>query len=181
MTDSYFLFQSTCQQTGTIKACDMWPVPESHQHPIYFPTSGHGKSGIEYGLCLNHTGASNLPANKRVPASASAASTTASASRINLPSGLAEKFAETGLLVSSDAGPMAWPDPVWLGLVWFGPIQSDSVRGLPDAWPVRYPACQGMACQKHETGGDRVRDSVGCVGVNVNVGGAGVVCRFAGV
>ena len=42
------------------------------------PTSGYGKSRIEYGLCLNHAGASNLPANKRVrqTASTSIASTT---------------------------------------------------------------------------------------------------------
>ena len=45
--------------------------------------------------------------------------TTASAltqSRINLRSGLAEKFAETGLLVSSGTEPVAC---AWPGLVWF--------------------------------------------------------------
>ena len=188
----------------------MWPVPESHQqHQIYLPTSGYGKSGIEYGQCLTHTFCSNRPANrrvltsslrkacdwltllankpplcravrldymsglrpdsdKRVPASISTStsacqrqrqhrrvnvndnigvstSTTASAriaSRINPLSGLAEKFAETGLLVSSKMGSMDWPGLAWPDPVWFGTWSVSCLMpglpgyGLPGAWPV---------------------------------------------
>ena len=38
--------------------------------------------------------------------------------RIDLLSGLAEKFAETGLLVSSKACSMAWPGLILFGLVY---------------------------------------------------------------
>ena len=74
----------------------------------------------------------NLPANKRVPVPVTA-STTASASRINSLSGFAEKFAEAGRWSRRKWGQ-------WTGLIRFGLIQSDPVRGLSsyglsDTWP----------------------------------------------
>ena len=47
-------------------------------------------------------------------------------------SGLAEKFAEAGLLVSSNAKPMAWPDLILSGLVLYGLIL--------------YAACLAVTC-----------------------------------
>ena len=53
--------------------------------------------------------------------------------RSNVLSGLAEKFAETGLLVSSNAKPTAWPDLILSGLILYGLIL--------------YAACLAVACQ----------------------------------
>ena len=92
------------------------------------PTNGYGRSSIEYGLWLTRTG--NLPPNKRAPVSTP--TTARVASRIDLWQSLAEKFAEAGLLVSSNAKPTAWPDLILSGFVW-----PDPVCGLSDTWPVQ--------------------------------------------
>ena len=46
-----------------------------------------------------------------------------------------KKFAETGLLVSSNAKPTAWPGLILSGFVWPDPVCGLSNYGLSDAWP----------------------------------------------
>ena len=95
----------------------IWPVTDSHLpcHPI----------------CLR---------NKRARQTTSTPTTAPArlALRSNVLSGLAEKFAEAGLLVSSNAKPMAWPGLILSGFVW-----PDPVCGLSNTWPVMilYVAC----------------------------------------
>ena len=115
----------------------------------HLPTSGHNQS-LRHVACawviLAHSNC--LPvepqarlyvglgpdSNKRARQTTSTPTTAPArlALRSNVLSGLAEKFAEAGLLVSSNAKPTAWPDLILSGLVLYGLIL--------------YAACQIMAC-----------------------------------
>ena len=118
--------QSACQQTGTIikpATCGLCLNHTSIQSTFQQAGTANRASNMAcdwFTLLVN-----NLPANKRARQTAS--TTARLASRINLLSGFAEKFAETGLLVSSDAGPMACPVP---GLSRYGLSEARNGRRL---------------------------------------------------
>ena len=107
--------QSASQQTGTIKpaACAWVTLPVN-----------------------------KLPSNKRARQTTPTTAPARLALRSNVLSGLAEKFAEAGLLVSSNAKPTAWPDLILSGFVWPDPVcglsgSGLSSHGLSGSWPVR--------------------------------------------
>ena len=117
----------------------IWPVTDSH-HALS-PNNGHSKPALsslrlDYISGLGPTATSghvNQRQRQRRRLHARIAD--------NVLSGLAEKFAETGLLVSSNAKPMFWPGLILSGFVWpacgLSNVWPDPVCGLSDTWPVQ--------------------------------------------